>query len=62
VSRSVVRRGRWLDADQGATGFDAFTGAFDRVGITGPGGATLRDLWNDGPQTYLGLLVHGSPT
>jgi cation diffusion facilitator CzcD-associated flavoprotein CzcO len=44
-----------------ATGFDAVTGAFDRVGITGTGGATLRDLWKDGPQTYLGLFVHGFP-
>jgi cation diffusion facilitator CzcD-associated flavoprotein CzcO len=50
-----------LDIIVYATGFDAVTGAFDRVGITGTGGATLRDLWKDGPQTYLGLFVHGFP-
>lgn len=44
-----------------ATGFDAFTGAFDRIEITGAGGQKLRDKWADGPITYLGLLVHGFP-
>jgi cation diffusion facilitator CzcD-associated flavoprotein CzcO len=44
-----------------ATGFDAFTGAFDRIDITGAGGQKLRDKWADGPVTYLGLLVHGFP-
>ena len=44
-----------------ATGFDAFTGAFDRMDITGVGGRKLRDKWADGPQTYLGLLVSGFP-
>jgi cation diffusion facilitator CzcD-associated flavoprotein CzcO len=44
-----------------ATGFDAFTGAFDRIDIEGVGGQKLRDKWADGPVTYLGLLVHGFP-
>jgi cation diffusion facilitator CzcD-associated flavoprotein CzcO len=44
-----------------ATGFDAFTGAFDRIDITGAGGQKLRDKWADGPITYLGMLVHGFP-
>ena len=44
-----------------ATGFDAFTGAFDRLDITGVGGQKLRDKWVDGPETYLGLLVSGFP-
>ncbi|MGD9749901.1 MAG: flavin-containing monooxygenase [Acidimicrobiia bacterium] len=44
-----------------ATGFDAFTGAFDRMDITGVGGQKLRDKWKDGPVTYLGLLVAGFP-
>lgn len=44
-----------------ATGFDAFTGAFDRIDITGVGGQKLRDKWADGPITYLGLFVHGFP-
>jgi cation diffusion facilitator CzcD-associated flavoprotein CzcO len=44
-----------------ATGFDAFTGAHDRVDIRGIGGQKLRDIWADGPITYLGMLVHGMP-
>ncbi|MDA0821447.1 MAG: NAD(P)/FAD-dependent oxidoreductase [Proteobacteria bacterium] len=44
-----------------ATGFDAFTGALDRIDIRGLGGAKLRDKWADGPVTYLGLLVSDIP-
>ena len=44
-----------------ATGFDAFTGAFDKMDITGVGGQKLRDKWSHGPVTYMGLLVHGFP-
>ena len=50
-----------LDIIVYATGFDAFTGAFDRIDITGTGGQKLRDKWADGPVTYLGLMVHGYP-
>jgi len=44
-----------------ATGFDAFTGAFDQMDIVGSGGAKLADKWADGPKTYLGLLVNEFP-
>jgi cation diffusion facilitator CzcD-associated flavoprotein CzcO len=44
-----------------ATGFDAFTGPFDRLDITGVGGQKLRDKWADGPVTFMGLLVSGFP-
>ena len=44
-----------------ATGFDAITGAFDRIDFQGLGGAKLRDKWADGPHTYLGLNVVGFP-
>jgi thioredoxin reductase len=44
-----------------ATGFDAVTGAFDRIQFTGPGGTTLRQHWADGPKTYLGLMSTGFP-
>ncbi|WP_218611416.1 hypothetical protein [Pseudonocardia sp. KRD291] len=44
-----------------ATGFDAVTGPFTRIDITGRGGLTLRDAWADGPSTYLGLAVAGFP-
>jgi cation diffusion facilitator CzcD-associated flavoprotein CzcO len=44
-----------------ATGFDAITGAFDRIDVTGVDGVRLKDAWRDGPQTYLGVLVEGFP-
>ena len=44
-----------------ATGFDAITGAFDRIDFRGAGGAQLRDKWKSGPQTYLGLMVDRFP-
>jgi cation diffusion facilitator CzcD-associated flavoprotein CzcO len=44
-----------------ATGFDAITGAFDRIDFQGAGGLKLRDKWKGGPQTYLGMLVEGFP-
>jgi cation diffusion facilitator CzcD-associated flavoprotein CzcO len=50
-----------LDVIIYATGFDAFTGAHDKVDIRGVGGKTLRDVWADGPTTYLGMFVSGFP-
>ncbi|WP_026910492.1 flavin-containing monooxygenase [Patulibacter minatonensis] len=44
-----------------ATGFDAITGALDRIEIRGRGGETLREHWADGPGSYLGLAVAGFP-
>jgi cation diffusion facilitator CzcD-associated flavoprotein CzcO len=44
-----------------ATGFDGVTGAFDRIDIRGPGGVRLKDVWADGPRTYLGLQPDGFP-
>ena len=44
-----------------ATGFDAMTGAFDRIEIVGAGGQTLRDKWSASPSTYLGLQTAGFP-
>jgi cation diffusion facilitator CzcD-associated flavoprotein CzcO len=44
-----------------ATGFDAITGAFERIDIEGIDGQKLRDLWKDGPVTYLGVLVANFP-
>ena len=50
-----------LDIIVYATGFDAITGAFDHIDITGVGGQKLRDKWFDGPSTYLGAFIHGFP-
>ncbi|TWT03102.1 NAD(P)/FAD-dependent oxidoreductase [Reyranella sp. CPCC 100927] len=44
-----------------ATGFDAITGAYDRIDLRGIDGQRLKDAWKDGPQTYLGVLVEGFP-
>jgi cation diffusion facilitator CzcD-associated flavoprotein CzcO len=44
-----------------ATGFDAITGAFDRIDIRGVDGASLKEKWKDGPQTFLGILMDGFP-
>ncbi len=44
-----------------ATGFDAMTGAFDRIDFIGADGVKLREKWADGPQTFLGLCSAGFP-
>jgi cation diffusion facilitator CzcD-associated flavoprotein CzcO len=44
-----------------ATGFDAITGSFDRIDIRGIDGVSLKGKWQDGPQTFLGILVDGFP-
>ncbi len=50
-----------LDAVICATGFDALTGSVVAMDITGPDGTTLREAWEDGPDTYLGLGIAGFP-
>jgi len=44
-----------------ATGFDALTGALDRIDIRGRGGLRLKDKWAEGARTYLGLQSEGFP-
>ena len=44
-----------------ATGFDAITGSFDRIDIQGTNEKKLKDAWEDGPQTYLGVFVQDFP-
>jgi cation diffusion facilitator CzcD-associated flavoprotein CzcO len=44
-----------------ATGFDAVTGAMDRIDIEGCDKRKLRDKWANGPTTYLGAMVSGFP-
>jgi cation diffusion facilitator CzcD-associated flavoprotein CzcO len=44
-----------------ATGFDAVTGSFDRIDIRGTDGLRLKDRWQHGPETYLGVMVNGFP-
>ena len=44
-----------------ATGFDAVTGALDRIDVRGRGGRSLKAEWADGPKTWLGLTAEGFP-
>jgi cyclohexanone monooxygenase len=50
-----------LDLIVYATGFDAITGAYDHMDVRGVDGRALRENWQDGPSTYLGLVTHGFP-
>jgi hypothetical protein len=50
-----------LDIIVYATGFDAITGAFDKIEFTGSAGDTLKEVWADGPRTYMGIQTPGFP-
>jgi cation diffusion facilitator CzcD-associated flavoprotein CzcO len=44
-----------------ATGFDALRGAFDRIEFEGANGVTLKQLWQDGATSLVGMLQTGMP-
>ncbi|HET7155727.1 MAG TPA: NAD(P)/FAD-dependent oxidoreductase, partial [Hyphomicrobiaceae bacterium] len=44
-----------------ATGFDAITGSFDRIDVRGLDGLRLKNKWQGGPQTFLGIQVESFP-
>ena len=44
-----------------ATGYDAMTGALNRIDIRGNQGRKLVEKWQEGPRTYLGLQTEGFP-
>ena len=44
-----------------ATGFDAMTGTLMNIDIRGKADASLRDRWQDGPSSYLGLAMADFP-
>ena len=50
-----------LDVIVYATGFDAVTGAYDRIDIRGVDGQRLKDKWDPEPITFLGMQVAGFP-
>ena len=50
-----------LDVIVYATGFDAMTGALDRIDIRGRGGVPLREAWSDGARMLLGIQTAGFP-
>ncbi|WP_229185183.1 hypothetical protein [Bradyrhizobium oropedii] len=57
----ALRRDYDFDIIVYATGFDAITGAYDLIDISGIGGERLADKWKQAPSTFLGMLVHGFP-
>jgi cyclohexanone monooxygenase len=59
----LLSSGKLIEADMivFATGFDAMTGPLFGLNIEGAGGRRLRDAWEAGPQTYLGIASHGFP-
>ena len=50
-----------LDIIVFATGFDAMTGTFNKMDIQGRDGQKLKDKWEGGPLTYLGVSSAGFP-
>ncbi|WP_244461507.1 NAD(P)/FAD-dependent oxidoreductase [Rhodococcus sp. ZPP] len=44
-----------------ATGFDAGTGALTHMNVQGRGGVTLKEKWEHGPRTHLGIGVDAFP-
>jgi cyclohexanone monooxygenase len=59
----MLASGKLIEADiiVFATGFDAMTGPIFRLNIGGTDGQQLREVWQAGPQTYLGIASHGFP-
>lgn len=50
-----------LDVIIFATGYDAMTGSLLKPTIRGRDGVALREHWDAGPLTYLGLMTSGFP-
>jgi cyclohexanone monooxygenase len=50
-----------FDAIVFATGFDAMTGALTAIDIHSTDGSTLKQKWEHGPRTYLGLMCAHFP-
>jgi cyclohexanone monooxygenase len=64
ITRSGIRTSAAsydLDIIVFGTGFDAMTGPVKKLNIRGRNGASLADCWEDGPHSYLGLMVAGFP-
>jgi len=63
VANGVQQDGKVYEVDSivYATGFDAMTGSYMRIDIRGANGLELKEKWEAGPRTYLGLTVAGFP-
>jgi cation diffusion facilitator CzcD-associated flavoprotein CzcO len=44
-----------------ATGYDAVTGPLLRLNPIGRGGVSIRDKWEDGARSFLGIMVESMP-
>ena len=44
-----------------ATGFDAVDGNYTRMDIRGRRGEAIKDHWENGPTSYVGVSTHGFP-
>ena len=63
TGKGLIANGRAFDFDAivFATGFDAMTGTLFNVDIRGRAGLTLKQKWEAGPRTYLGLMTESFP-
>ena len=63
TAKGILRDGVEYEFDSivYATGYDAITGSYLRIDIRGRNGLKLKDHWDAGPRTYLGLMVAGFP-
>ncbi|KXT09552.1 hypothetical protein AC579_238 [Pseudocercospora musae] len=50
-----------FDAVVLATGFDSFTGSITKMGLKNKDGIDIKDIWDKGVNTYLGITVGGFP-
>ena len=59
----IVVGGQLYEADAivFATGFDAMTGAILKIDIRGRNGLPIKEAWDGGPRTYLGIATAGFP-
>lgn len=63
TERGAIVGGREIPLDIliAASGFDALTGALTVIDVRGEDGQSLKEVWADGPHTYLGISVRGFP-
>ena len=50
-----------VDVAISATGFDAVTGNYLKIAITGRDGLTLQEHWKERPRCHMGLFIAGFP-
>ena len=44
-----------------ATGFDTMTGSYTQIDIQGTNGRSIKDEWQNGVHTFLGMAIHHFP-